>query len=45
MADPAIVLVHGAFTVGDADYTRCVIEQIEGPVVTRVILDAVHATT
>jgi pimeloyl-ACP methyl ester carboxylesterase len=63
MADPTIVLVHGAFadasswrrlyaelagdrlmikappnplrgvTVEDAQYTRCVIEQVEGPVV------------
>lgn len=32
MADPTIVLVHGAFADADADYTKCVIEQIEGPV-------------
>ena len=39
VADPTIILVHGAFadplrgvTVEDAGYTRCVIEQVEGPV-------------
>ena len=47
VADPTIILMHGAFadplrgvTVEDAEYMKCGIEQVEGP----VLLIASHTT-